>query len=921
MKKLKKGVADTLPKGHYTSQSDLESLMASLPLANKNTQWHELVWSLRHKTHLVKLDFRQLTQLSQQYPSWATRFGFAPVLFAKTLLVLATRDHNGATTIRNYYSWIAKALFFLARQDVVYLGRENLIDFITFQLLHDYNKAPTMRVHLLSYRQFILSPSVAQLAEYSAVTGLPPLFDRSVTERNYWQMCKAAIESYSEGSLTFTDWKDGGSFDYLTLNYGQYYIEHCIQIFEKHYPMAMALKSVLVSYKDIFTKAGLSWAPKRLKQIVRYLVPAINGVSTTPNISIFSQSKWSAIVRLAQGQYEYFYRTQLVQREMVGERALESTADALAVDLASLPDALDWFRQMVELVLEFDADTTFDIDVRSKAQSILGPRLDLEKLRQYLVRQRQELMTTCEVHRPTPIYFSSIGIEAKSKLGPGVQYAHFLSLIECCGFTAFMAINGWRGSEYGFTLSDIDIASNRDLLEQWNNPLRFSVRWLVPKVHGENKLDREITFNSYRICARMARLLGAGTKKPCLYTTIATKLDLSNSSANARSAASYAWEHFLEHYESFKQIDQVQWPEYLRLCQLRKDQHSGIRLSEQDQNQLEKLIKREQAGDWDHWIERPFLLSAYQRTRDERQRTRFRLIRRETKPKLLLAFAQNSLEGPWHDLFSQHLNEDTISFLRSLTKKEDLTRSIVKAINDEILEGCVYPTPHALRHMWAEAVFRRFDGDVGWMIRSQFKHISQSMWLAYLRDKQRNDLATVKRQVVSDLLAHYVQKAGSGYAGGMDRRLRLMMQKTKFASVEEMTTRITEYGLQNVKDIKASPYGFCLLQRRNQAKAKCAVDDEPQRQNAAPEFCFGCQFNLSMTSNLPNILLSIANHRNVLQESTMLPSYRSSALETVKNALVQIRKLDASAEIIAGIEADLKIGEKLYQNGLRGEAV
>ena len=53
-----------------------------------------------------------------------------------------------------------------------------------------------------------------------------------------------------------------------------------------------------------------------------------------------------------------------------------------------------------------------------------------------------------------------------------------------------------------------------------------------------------------------------------------------------------------------------------------------------------------------------------------------------------------------------------------------------------LVADCYYPTPHAFRHMWAEAVYRRFDGDIGWMIRSQFKHITRYMWGDYIRDKE-----------------------------------------------------------------------------------------------------------------------------------------------------------------------------------------
>lgn len=59
----------------------------------------------------------------------------------------------------------------------------------------------------------------------------------------------------------------------------------------------------------------------------------------------------------------------------------------------------------------------------------------------------------------------------------------------------------------------------------------------------------------------------------------------------------------------------------------------------------------------------------------------------------------------------------------------------MRDICSEILDGVRYPSPHAFRHIWAEAVLTRYQGDVGAVIRHQFCHLDNSFFMAYLRDK------------------------------------------------------------------------------------------------------------------------------------------------------------------------------------------
>ena len=79
----------------------------------------------------------------------------------------------------------------------------------------------------------------------------------------------------------------------------------------------------------------------------------------------------------------------------------------------------------------------------------------------------------------------------------GMEYYNTMSsMIEDAGATGFVGLTGWRASEYGFSLSNIDIDINPDPLDNQYTPWRFHVRWIVPKTSGNTPLPREITLDT-----------------------------------------------------------------------------------------------------------------------------------------------------------------------------------------------------------------------------------------------------------------------------------------------------------------------------------------------------------------------------------------------------------------------------------------
>ena len=69
--------------------------------------------------------------------------------------------------------------------------------------------------------------------------------------------------------------------------------------------------------------------------------------------------------------------------------------------------------------------------------------------------------------------------------------------------TIFLALTGWRASEYGFPLASIKLSLNIEPKDNAYTPFRFHVNWVVPKTSGNTKLNREITLSSYLIAQQL----------------------------------------------------------------------------------------------------------------------------------------------------------------------------------------------------------------------------------------------------------------------------------------------------------------------------------------------------------------------------------------------------------------------------------
>ena len=268
----------------------------------------------------------------------------------------------------------------------------------------------------------------------------------------------------------------------------------------------------------------------------------------------------------------------------------------------------------------------------------------------------------------------------------------------------------------------------------------------------------------------------------------------------------------------------------------------------------------------------------------------------------VFAYLQGNLPDERKVVWDENLSEDIKGYLHGLNAKtaKDLPIDAVKLVGSALVNDCAYPTPHAFRHMWAEAVFRRYSGDVGWFIRSNFKHLSEAFFMRYLREKDMRKIEDMaKRQVINSIVKHHLLSQQHGereYAGRMDAYLTKVGRLTKVISLDELSKLVEQFADLEISDIKSNSWGYCILKTRNQHRAKCAVDGIPQRHNASPSFCIGCTNNLIEQSHAVGIMLGIENHVQTLQIQELPDIFKQEAKGTVANALKELKTLDRNTK-------------------------
>ncbi len=659
--------------------------------------------------------------------------------------------------------------------------------------------------------------------------------------------------------ITFQDYRRGGSFNFLGLDIGKHYVDHCANVFEEHFQIAFALRKTFSRVEEVCDGKLLPINEKMKATFVGQILVG-NGLTSAlqaagfknleNNERIFKDS-FNALLEDFRQQYEECSSLSAINNLNLVKRIIED---------ASLPDRFDtmefvrsmlmaeyisdWKKSSTQIFLEYfsalssdDQPTNKNVFYKLSHESFLGICSQaIEEHSIHLPKDPKKISKFLQSQFHKARFTNSLsGVDALRRMCFSVESA-------AC--TIFVALTGWRRSEYGFPLASLSGMINTEVLDNLYTPWRFNVNWTVPKTHGTLRIDREITSYTYQI-AYMASLLNlAGSDKPALYfpdfrfVSKSTFEFLSSRVVNL-------WFDFIENYSLFKKVPIDECDE---LAAIKEQLRGG--------------------------------LPAYE----------FSGLNYKTS--VIQKYREGALDEPTTALLDARLSATTKEFIRD--DSNEISRDTVLAVRKDVMADLPYPTAHAFRHIWAEAVLTRYRGDVGKVIQANFKHMDGRFFMAYLRGKETLAIYRIaERTVINNIVRQHVLSANEqhqNYAGGFQRFVSKTARMTKVIKPEEQAKLIEKIS-DRVIGMMANPWATCMLRSASQHRAKCAEEGIPQRRNADPKFCLGCIHSDISEMNYQGIVISIKDDVSVCRNIELPLFIKSEHAITVKNGLSRVKEL------------------------------
>lgn len=870
----------------HLDDRELQARLNALP-GNQGNSYAAEEWVFRDRNQNAQtISFTSARTVIGKYPEWVQAQGIDPESLTKKLF-LSFAERTGITnytkTFRGLLLWIAA----MANQNVATLSRETLPQVLRFRLTHSFSARGIYRTRDPISYSMLITPSLSKFHEVCEDFGLQ-WFGRDMNDHSLQIALKKLVPTLTDQELTYRDWKEGKSFNLLTLDYGRYYVEHCLNVFEEHAPLALALRQTQLNTPQLAKSLNV-----KRSSIDQNMSRILEG-HTAKDINRESPNHVRRIQRVILEHFRSIYHRTRFEHDLLQEQTLREVARTFA--LAQSPENIDRLRVVIWDWLRHGFHEKTEQLLRQCHTPVSQPLFEqtLESIR------RRSADTPLSL--PTPDLFSELGFEQNQNGGIGI-ISRFIAWVAKAGLTGVVALTGWRKSEFGFPWSAIQKIRNTDKLDEYAFPHRYQVDWYVHKTNGQVRTLREISFSTVTIIDRVRRLNCSGDEQPSLYTVRDNKKDSFKSTNAVEKAVTHLWPHFVHHYPGFRFLDnQTAWQ------RLEDAEASQGLLTINQHIERDRLLALHSAEEWEATTVDENLLSAWKRARTEWPRLSFIWFKNlKSRRTWAVRYRQGTLHQKWTDLLDSYLSDETREWLFSLSIEEVANnKEVGRVVSNEILADALYPSPHAFRHMWAESVYRRFDGDAGWIIRSQFKHISQCMWLAYIRDKDnRLNHQRAKLSVTHSLVANFLNHKGEGYTGQMAILLRRLSQKTRVLSPDEQKELATKLATQEIENLKSSPWGYCLLMRRSRHQAKCAQGGDPMRHNASPELCLGCIHNLMQTSNVEWMTFHISAHVDALHNPVVPDIFKRSSYDLVRKTARHIRKLDPEHEALPEIETAL----------------
>lgn len=905
---------------HY---SEAEEKLGLLDITDKNNIEDE-IWEFSSASGVKSSINLQMFKSNFDSNAYCIKNGIDASKLCRILLIeLNTTTSSGGKMIwqRNL---IYLLLTFLSENELETLASEHLQSFLEYYLMSRIGNDGVVH-NRINPRSSLAKTEITLLLRFNDALrfyGLQSIIT-NIKLKSMEKSLKNAIHIISAGDLTYAEWLGGGTFNNLTLDYGRYYVEYLDNFYSENYEVACALSEVINNRGELIELSGLT-VHKNTTQLFYGILSSID-TAIDPRFKKYNTQKIVHLKELISKQYELTLKRILNRKHLLSSETIERISFALGVRVDTERDThLAEFDRLRSIVFFYLYDENSKHIERLLQESTF--KGSLSKLKASI--KTNSLKLDYDIFLPPKEYYENLGIHKDTTNNSKPLPLSLVHKVRASGLTCILSFTGWRSSELGFPTTSINSIENHDIIDQYSTPLRHSIRWNVFKTHGEKLHNREITQGIYELIIKHSLLINPKTNEPALYIAHSHAIEPSSKDASHSAiahAAGFNWEAFVTTYKPFKILDY--FDNYNRLV---AKINSNIPLLQDELTLIDKLKKEIDSYQGTSILVDPNIRRAKERFTEELDRVKFHLTRRSIirKKDWIVRYHEylnggiplNKSDNELFLLFEKHIPLD----IRNTIKEENIATLMTKSFTNEcskyIINECLYPTPHAFRHMWAEAVYRRYDGDAGWMIRSNFKHISKAMWISYISDRKNIRVGdTLKSRITSSLLKNWLRNEGTKTTGKYHRFLTKLFRNTATKTMEELNVVIDELAINEVLSIKANPWGYCINMRDTSYLARCAEDGSAAPHNAKPELCLGCISFLFMDSNIDYIILHSWQHIDLLESSKEVdipmdlikPSY-----DYIKLARKRISEVSPTHRIISKYESALKHYDIRVKNGL-----
>ncbi len=846
-----------------------------------------------YKNSKVELDFTAFTQAELEIvPSvkviWDNELeiNIPQGLFAKWLFLELTSERSVDYRLMWLLDAIKSLFLFLKEENTHVLAEHHLVGLYSVLLTHDFEDSRFVRRRSTpSYRSRVHLLDLMKIYLLLARFKINFLVGKIASDAQNQALNEACL---TQTGMTLTDYKAGGTFDFLGLDIGRHYVDYCADFYETYIAFAIAARKTLSVMSNFIENLGNKRKTSG-SRLVRVVTTTLQG---DPDFSEHEINKdqeqlvHDETIRI----FHDIYNKCVVKTKAFSLDVL----NAVAADLSLMENRLDTH----EFIRSVMYTRFFASGVKSRERICLEyssvvvagdftgqfTKLEPQHVDEVCDKHLDGLtIEICDVSKFCRQMIESYANSSnrKQKIVDGL-----IADVEAAGVTLFAAYTGWRASEFGFPQSAISVVLNIDVVDASYTPMRFYVNWTASKTSGGTLLQREITLSTAIIANQLAELNAADQNTPALVSVNFSSLpDLTYKIAER---VERLWERFPYGYSIFKELDELEALS-ARFSYLKSDEEKRLRqLSEKydlENNIVTEVIAlREQLRNDTARLE----ISKRQYMGENRSTVRF--------SETLRLYSLHKLDPSSTNLLNRYLNEDTKTYLLSSDKTADfLRKEAVAAIREEFTSGIIKATPHAFRHIWAEAILQRYRGDVGRFIRANFKHIDERFFMAYLRNKEVKSIYDVaKRTTINSVVRKHVSSLRENkraYAGGFDRFVSKAVNLTKVVTHDDYAVIARKIAKERVVDIKVNAWSTCLLRAGTENHAKCSIDGIPQRQNASPKLCLGCVNADINDSNYKGIVIYTKSDVEACQNPNLPMSIKKFHVATLRKALLRVREL------------------------------